>query len=154
MCVLVSFSLSIPMVYALQYLKSTIYGEKSVRRISLSVLFVVLSVGATIAVCLTLDVDYGIVGCFLPVFASILYAPDGANERVKVIDTPWTRVLTFSVGCVVLSIVKGGVQIFALFAIPVLLLYSGKRGKWNIKYLFYLFYPLHLVVLDVIKGIV
>ena len=32
--------------------------------------------------------------------------------------------------------------------LPLLLAYSGKRGKWNLKYFFYIFYPVHLVILE------
>lgn len=136
------------MVYALQYLKTVIHGDKSPRRICLSALFVLLSVCATIGVCLLVKVDYGIMGCFLPVLASLTYAPNEASDKVKAYDTILGRVIIFGVGCVALGLIKGGVHIFSLLAIPLLLLYSGKRGKWNIKYFFYLFYPLHLVVLE------
>ena len=31
--------------------------------------------------------------------------------------------------------------------IPLLYLYNGKKGKCNLKYLFYVFYPAHLIIL-------
>lgn len=40
-------------------------------------------------------------------------------------------------------------QQFALFFLPLLFLYNGKKGR-DYKYLFYVFYPLHLIVLWVI----
>lgn len=40
----------------------------------------------------------------------------------------------------------GTTQMYCLFSIVPMLLYNGKRGK-NIKYFFYIFYPLHLLVL-------
>ena len=42
----------------------------------------------------------------------------------------------------------GNVQICALLALPLLALYNGQRGKWKMKYFFYLYYPLHLVVIQ------
>ena len=154
MCVLVSFSLSIPMVYTVGFLKSVIFEEKNARRVALSILFLVLSVGATIGVNLVLEVDYGIMGCFLPVLASLLHAPKEGMEKLKKYDTIWGNVLIFSIGCLALALIKGGIQIFSLLSIPLLLLYSGKRGKYNIKYLFYLFYPLHLAILEGISHLV
>ena len=45
------------------------------------------------------------------------------------------------------------IQAFALLALPLLLLYSGKRGKVKMKYFFYVFYPLHLAALEGIAMI-
>lgn len=41
------------------------------------------------------------------------------------------------------------VQIFAIFSLPIIWLYNGKQGIHNnfIKYMFYLFYPLHLLLI-------
>ena len=38
-------------------------------------------------------------------------------------------------------------QLYGCFAAVIVLLYNGKKGKFNLKYLFYIFYPLHMVVL-------
>ena len=40
-------------------------------------------------------------------------------------------------------------EVPGLAAIPVIMLYNGKRGKYN-KYIFYIFYPAHLLLLGVI----
>ena len=41
------------------------------------------------------------------------------------------------------------VQIFALFSLPIIWLYNGKQGIYNnfIKYMFYFFYPFHLLLI-------
>lgn len=44
----------------------------------------------------------------------------------------------------------GGVQCFAVFALPLIHLYNGERGRYNLKYLYYLFYPVHLFILYLI----
>ena len=41
---------------------------------------------------------------------------------------------------------NGSVQLYACLSIIPMLFYNGKRG-YNIKYAFYVFYPLHLLVL-------
>ena len=40
---------------------------------------------------------------------------------------------------------------FSLLAIPLLALYNGSRGKWKLKYLFYIYYPLHLAALHLLQ---
>ena len=47
----------------------------------------------------------------------------------------------------VLGLQGGSVQMWALLALPLLTLYNGKRGKWNMKWLFYIYYPAHLAVI-------
>ena len=44
----------------------------------------------------------------------------------------------------------GTVRLFSLLALPLILLYNGKRGKLRLKYFFYAFYPLHLALLAAI----
>lgn len=39
------------------------------------------------------------------------------------------------------------VHYYSFLALPFILFYNGKRGKLNLKYFFYIFYPLHFVIL-------
>ena len=55
--------------------------------------------------------------------------------------------------------VYGLVQMAVVLAIPVIAMYNGKRGenpKINaiVKYAFYIYYPLHLIILGLIKSLV
>ena len=45
---------------------------------------------------------------------------------------------------------RGTIKMYACLAIIPMLLYNGKRG-YNIKYAFYVFYPLHLLILSIIN---
>ncbi len=38
-------------------------------------------------------------------------------------------------------------QLCALLAMIPINMYSGKRGRWNLKYVFYAFYPVHLIAI-------
>ena len=51
--------------------------------------------------------------------------------------------------------VYGVMQMAVVLAIPVLGMYNGKRGKKNafLKYAFYIYYPLHLLVLGWIQSV-
>ena len=42
------------------------------------------------------------------------------------------------------------IQLYMLLTLPLLWLYNGKKGK-NLKYFFYLFYPLHMLIISLIK---
>lgn len=44
--------------------------------------------------------------------------------------------------------------VYTLIAACLPLFYNGKRGKWNIKYFFYWFYPIHIFVLYAIAQLV
>lgn len=45
------------------------------------------------------------------------------------------------------------IQWMQVFALPFILMYNGKRGK-NIKYFFYVFYPLHVWILFIIGYLI
>lgn len=79
-------------------------------------------------------VDYGFWGVMLPVLVYL-----GKNKMQK---------LCICAG--VLLILSGGVtniQMWSLLSVALLALYNGQRGKWKMKYFFYIYYPLHLVVI-------
>lgn len=50
-------------------------------------------------------------------------------------------------GLAALSLQSGGIQWLGLLSLPLLALYNGQRGKANLKYLFYIYYPAHLVAI-------
>ena len=79
-------------------------------------------------------VDYGLWGTLLPV---AVYLVPG---RV------W-KLVASAIMLVPLALEWGGNQWFALAALIPLALYSGKRGKYRMKNLFYIYYPAHLVVI-------
>ena len=92
------------------------------------------------------SIDYGFWGCMVPVFAAL---PQNTKW-----DTPVVSTGLLGVGLVFLGLHFGGNQMFALAAIPLLLCYNGKRGKWKLKSFFYIFYPAHLVILQLIAWLV
>ncbi len=85
--------------------------------------------------------DYGFWGILLPVWISL-----SDNRRVKLILTGF--------GLAALNLSIGAVQWWSLLALPIIALYNGQRGKYKMKYLFYIYYPLHLVVLYLINTVI
>ena len=84
------------------------------------------------------SIDYGLLGVLLPV---ALYLSRGKVQKLLV-------------GGVILCCLAywsgWDVQWMSLLALPLLALYNGTRGKWKLKWLFYIYYPAHLCVLWVI----
>jgi hypothetical protein len=136
--ILVTFSLGIPLVYALQNLQS--------RRDLSSGLLLLAAVGAVWLLNQVLTIDYGFWGIMTPVFAAFSQGKGKTGSKLPVLMT--------AVGLVLLGADLGGIQHYALMAIPLLLLYNGQRGKANLKYFFYIFYPVHLAVLQGIAWLV
>ena len=130
--ILITFSLSILMIYALQYWKQ----KKTV----LSGLAFAASVIAVYLLNQWLTIDYGFWGCMLPVFAALAH---GTNRDGVPMNTAM-----LGIGLVFLGFSLDLLQFFALMALPLLYAYNGKRGKRNLKYFFYVFYPAHLVILE------
>ncbi len=136
--ILITFSLSVALIFALE-------GYKT-KRSRLSVAIMLLAIAFVLVVTLAFPVifkaqgfyvDYGIWGVLLPV--AVFYAPD--KERK----------LLFAAGVLILlAFSAGSRQWFSLLAVPLLALYNQKRGKYNIKPLFYIFYPAHLAVIYLI----
>ena len=62
-------------------------------------------------------------------------------------DSKWKKLTAMTGGLAVIAWMLGGVQWYSLLAIPLLEMYNGKRGYTKLKYLFYVYYPLHLAVI-------
>ncbi len=148
MSIFVTFSLSLPLIYAFDFVKRTLIAmEHSAAKISLSIfIFAFAAVGA-FCICDMLDVDYGFLGVMTPVITSLFMMPKGAPAEYKRFDELPVHVAACGIALLLLSGMGKGIQAYSLLSLPLLLLYSGKRGKLKLKYFFYLFYPLHLALI-------
>ena len=132
--VLFTFSLSVLTVFALQYCKA--------KPKALPVLLFVSCIAAVYLLNQVLTVDYGFWGCMLPVFAAAFHGTR--------FDRHPLNVAMLAIGLLLLWLDLGGWQLYALAAAGLLLCYSGQRGKVRMKYFFYIFYPVHLALLQMI----
>ena len=139
MCIMVTFSLSVGVCWLVR-----IAREKK------QPLFWTLAVASVAAVfCLTdilpaispisYDIDYGFYGVMLPV---ALYLCKNKKQQLVVAAVILAMLAKWS---------GWNIQWFSLMALPLLALYNGARGKRKLKWLFYLYYPAHLVVLFFIR---
>jgi hypothetical protein len=171
MSVLLTYSLSILVIYAMQFMKKTLFDKTS--RVDYKIISVLLFL-TTLFVSFFLTnfkmftgygafcFDYGFGGVMLPVIISLFDFSfmENKNSFIAFMDGKWGRLILTSLGCVLLillndlTIYEMNLMWFSYLALPFLLFYNGKRGKWNLKYMFYIFYPLHLVLLEAIAMIV
>lgn len=139
--ILLTFSCSILLIYAMQEM----YRAKNWKQEFLWSALFAAGVAMALGIDRILTIDYGFWGIMVPVFVSF------AHQR----KFPyWAEVLMLGLGLLLLGADLKGIQHWGLLSLPILLLYSGKRGKANLKYFFYIFYPVHLVVLQGIAWLV
>lgn len=82
-----------------------------------------------------LHFDYGFAGATLPVLISVF-----EDRRLKL--------AAMAAGLVLLTVSSTfSLQWWCIFSLFPIALYNGKRGKYKLKYTFYIFYPLHLGVI-------
>ena len=147
--ILITFSISILTVYTLQYFKNTLAsGDCGVLKRVFAAALLVFTVSAVYVLNIFAEVDYGFFGCMAPVFASLFRAPRGCEFGFfKSLDKRWVHILMLGICMFVMSLMPGARPPHSLLALPLLLLYSGGRGRLRMKYFFYIFYPAHLALL-------
>jgi len=135
-----TFTVSALLIYLIDYYKVIKNASNNMIKflyvIMLSVLFILI-----FALTRFITFDYGFIGIITPV---ILYFIKNKNLKLLALS-----------GCLILITLSLYetyyfmflANCFNLISIPVLALYNGKKGNMNLKYLFYIYYPLHLIVL-------
>lgn len=141
--ILLTFAVSILLIYLLDVVEWA--AKKGWWACLLWLTGIFTAVGSAWALCGVLSFDYGFFGIITPVLAA-LPLKQGEPEKI--------RVLLLGVGMLLLGLDYGGLQYYGLVFLPLLLLYSGKKGSSDLKYFFYVFYPVHLAVLQGIAMLV
>ena len=118
-CILVTFSLSIMLIYIIDR-----------KNIILSLLFLTACFYLTQAV----NIDYGFSGILLPL---LIYWGENKTQKLMLLTS----------GLVLVSLTNSPIQWYSLLSVPLMALYNGQRGKLKMKNFFYIYYPLHLLVI-------
>lgn len=146
--IFITFSISILLIYAFDYMKRAFIFSNP---IGIRIFSVVLFVGGVIAAyffCREFQVDYGFCGVMTPVITSTFMHKGDVPAELRRLDVVPIHVLACGAALLVLA-VSGDwdIQYYSLLTLPLLLLYSGKRGSAKLKWFFYIFYPVHMVVI-------
>ncbi len=137
-CILVTFSLSIILIWLVQgAMEKKTPTAWLVACMGIGLAYFITEMLPGLLPGTDFYVDYGFFGVLLPVAVYI-----GKSKAQKLCFA--TAVL------LALGSGFGEVQMWALLALPLLALYNGQRGKWKMKYFFYIYYPAHLVIIYLI----
>ncbi|MBR2423120.1 MAG: hypothetical protein IKB09_12360 [Oscillospiraceae bacterium] len=139
--ILLTFSCSILLIFLMQ---AVYKAQDWLRRFWLSLLLA-FAFAAVYGLTRLVTIDYGFWGVLVPVLVSLAHIRQWPR---------WAELVLLGAGLVLLGADLGGIQHYALLSVPLLLLYNGQRGKANLKYFFYIFYPVHLAVLQGIAWLV
>lgn len=137
-CILVTFSLSILLIYLLDNAKGFLGWVNLF--IGIFIAWFLSSMLPEMLAHTDFRIDYDMWGIALPV---LIYL--GKNRKESL--------LLAALGLVMLGINYGGEQWLGLLALIPLAFYDGTRGKARIKWLFYLYYPAHLVIIYLLSMI-
>lgn len=142
MCILVTFSLSICLIYLVDNFlrKPTVWAVLA----GLAGFFAARFICQTLPDLLSgtdFAVDYGYAGVLIPVCTYLG-------------TTKWQKLGWTAVGLLCLCLSSGGIQWYSLASLLLLALYNEKRGKYSMKYLFYVYYPAHTAILYLIARFI
>lgn len=141
MGIFVTFSLSIGLIIALKNARQKqTAGAKLLFCLAVAGVLVITEVLPVLLPGTDFGVDYGFIGVALPV---CVYAVRGK----------WPKLAVSAAVLSLLAYSGWSGQWLGLLALPLLALYNGQRGKWKLKWLFYLYYPAHLAILWLIAAL-
>jgi len=147
--ILLTFTCSILLISLLQKWKRALCGDDRRRQVLYFLAF--FSATAVIGIVIPrIGIDYGFPGIMCPVLISLFdYREGAAPEALKKLDRPAVKLLVTAAGLFLVALQPNlhNLQYFSLLALPLLALYNGKPGLRRFKYGFYVFYPLHLLIL-------
>ena len=132
--ILVTFSLSALIIYSFDHArKSKGFFSYTIALLILLVVFGICCILPT-KIGRGFAIDYGFYGVMI---APLVYFGKTKQEKLFLL----------SAGLLLLAPTLGTRQLFSICSIPIISLYNESRGKWRMKNFFYIYYPLHLVII-------
>ena len=149
------FSVSILLIYLTQILKKYAFSgnNQTIKVILTTLLFAAFCIPLYFIYEL-IPFEYGYFVMLLPVCISLVDLKKYTNHKsVKYLDNLYVRIVIMAIAmiptCFHRAIVE--IQFYSYFSLLLLLMYNGKVGIKKLKYAFYLFYPVHIMIIYAIK---
>ena len=136
MCVMVTFAISVGLIWLVQIakMKKTVLSYVALFGGLLAAFFASEILPDLLPREWEFAIDYDFCGIVLPLCVYL------CREK-------WQKLLAAGGVLALMAAQSLPAQWFALCSLPFLALYNGQRGKWKMKWLFYIYYPVHLVVI-------
>ena len=133
--ILITFSMAILVIYAYQVFENNkTFISSFPLVISIIVVYGLNYIIPSFTKTKGFNLDYRFMGAMLPLLIYMF-----KDFRLKLLVT--------AIGLVLLSLELGSIQWFSLLSLIILFFYDGKKGKLKLKYMFYIYYPLHLLLI-------
>lgn len=87
----------------------------------------------------------------IPVFAILFMNKHRGNFKKQMLSMMIGTLMYATVYVLAIDKTYGLLQLFTALSIPILYFYNGERGKYKLKYLFYIYYPLHMIIIGIIR---
>lgn len=141
--IFITFSISIILIYIIDFIEDKIKNKDIILSI-LSIFVFIFLIAYLVWFTKTYDyffMNYGIYGILAPV---VIYIIRKYFSKIYI----YLSAIAFAVMIIIYTnYINNPLGYYAFMSLPFILLYNGKRGKFNLKYFFYLFYPLHFVII-------
>ena len=155
--ILVSFSLSLILIFIKDEIVDSIYFKNKNKTIIYSIILVIY-LSSLLTFMYFFYIEYQLYAILIP------FALSFGNPKYKILGDKQKNLLKFVIFiliysiCIILSFIYQirttlNIQAYGYLSGLFILLYNNKRGKYNLKYLFYIFYPAHVLIMYAILYI-
>ncbi len=141
--IFIHFSVAISLCYLVDFIDYKFRNKNKLSAVLLIMLLLLLCTGIYIFSEYTMYLfsNYSYIGIFLPL---TLYIIRKYCKRFYILIDIIPIILSAFILEILVPVIPNAYMILSWLFI---ILYNGKKGKWNLKYLFYIFYPLHMVLI-------
>ena len=154
-----SFSLSLIMIFLFDEIRKYIYLKNKKLTVLFSILFTIYTTSLMVFI-YYFYIEYRLYSILIPFILSLTQSkyyknPLPSSNLVKALAFIFGYILCTFISYYFMPINTSlHIQKYGIFAVFFILLYNNKRGKLNLKYLFYIFYPTHLIILYLIYNLI